>query len=196
MVEIPFPLTTERLVLRRFSTDDLDDYYAYQKLPETARYQLGPERSYAQCMGKIAQFMGGTFDGPGDWASFALSLKGQTALIGEIALKWSDGGKPEDSGVPEDGGVPERVGEIGWTLSPAAQGRGYATEAARAVLELAFGQLNFYRMEARLDARNDASSALCERLGMHREGVLVNNMYLKGEWTSEAIYATFREPLE
>lgn len=187
MVEIPFPLTTERLTLRRFSTDDLDAYYAYQKLPETARYQLGPERSYSECMGKIAQFIANSFDAPGDWASFALSLKGQRTLIGEIALKWSDGGKPED------GGVPERVGEIGWTLAPGVQGQGYATEAAQAVLDLAFGQLNFYRMEARLDARNDASAALCERLGMHREGVLVDNMYLKGEWTSEAIYAKFRD---
>lgn len=40
--------------------------------------------------------------------------------------------------------------------------------------------------------RNRASAAVCERLGMEREGVLRNNMYLKGEWTSEAIYAVVR----
>ena len=40
MVEIPYPLTTERLVLRRFTADDLAPYYAYQRLPETTRYLL------------------------------------------------------------------------------------------------------------------------------------------------------------
>ncbi|ALO65844.1 hypothetical protein AS189_04225 [Arthrobacter alpinus] len=75
---------------------------------------------------------------------------------------------------------------------PAAQGKGYATEAARAVLELALDQLDFYRVEARLDARNAGSAGICERLGMQREGVLRNNMYLTGEWTSEAVYAVVR----
>jgi len=187
MVQIPYPMVTERLVLRRFATSDLDAYYAYQSLPETARYLYGGPRSYAQCMGKIAQYVDGTFEKPGDWATFVLSRPGDDALIGELALKWNDGGKPDD------GGAPERVGEIGWTLAPGARGQGYATEAARAVLGLARDQLGFTRVEARLDARNQASAAICERLGMQFEGVLRNNMYLKGEWTSEAIYAVVRD---
>ncbi len=187
MVEIPYPLTTQRLILRRFSTDDLDAYHAYQSLPETAQYLYGEARSYAQCMARIAKYVQDPFAGPGDWATFAISLKGEPELVGELALKWNDGGKLED------GGAPERVGEIGWTLAPAAQGFGYATEAAQAVLDLALEQLEFYRVEARLDARNHASAAICERLGMQREGVLRNNMYLKGEWTSEAVYATVRD---
>lgn len=186
MVEIPYPLTTERLTLRRFNTDDLDAYFQYQSLPETARYLLGEARSYAQCMARIAKYVEGTFESPGDWATFAIARTGEPALVGELALKWNDGGKPDD------GGTPERVGEIGWTLAPDAQGLGYATEAARAVLALAFDELNFTRVEARLDARNSASAAICERLGMQCEGVLRNNMYLKGEWTSEAVYAVVR----
>lgn len=185
MVEIPYPLTTERLVLRRFTTDDLDAYYDYQRLPETAQFLYGEARSYAQCMARIATYVEGRFEEPGHWATFAVELKGEPGLIGELALKWNEGGKPE-------GPDPERFGEIGWTLAPAARGKGYATEAARAVLELALDRLDFHRMEARLDARNSASAAICERLGMQREGVLRDNMYLKGEWTSEAIYATVR----
>lgn len=185
MVEIPYPLTTERLVLRRFCTDDLDAYYDYQRLPETARFLYGEARTYAQCMARIAKYVEAPFDGPGDWATFAVERKSEPGLIGEMALKWNDGGKPE-------GPAPERFGEIGWTMAPAAQGQGFATEAARAVLELALDRLNFHRMEARLDARNSASAAICERLGMQREGVLRDNMYLKGEWTSEAVYATVR----
>ena len=185
MVEIPYPLSTERLLLRRFTTADLDAYYDYQRLPETARYLYGEARSYAQCMARIARYVEEPFDEPGHWATFAVELQGQPGLIGEMALKWNEGGKPE-------GPQPQRFGEIGWTMAPAAQGKGYATEAARAVLELALEQLDFYRVEARLDARNKASAGICERLGMQREGVLRNNMYLKGEWTSEAVYAVVR----
>ncbi len=187
MVEVPYPLTTERLILRRFHTDDLDDYYSYQKLPETARFLYGGPRSYAQCMNRIGQFAEDKFEGPGDWATFAVEVKDKPGLIGEMALKWNEGGKPE-------GTAPERFGEIGWTLAPWAQGNGYATEAAQALLSLALDQLGFHRMEARLDARNTASAAICERLGMQSEGVMRDNMYLKGEWTSEAVYALLRQP--
>lgn len=185
MVEIPYPLTTQRLILRRFETADLDAYYDYQKLPETARYLYGEARSYAQCMARIGGYVEAPFNGPGDWATFAVARQDQPGLIGELALKWNSGGKPE-------GPTPQRFGEIGWTMAPAARGKGYATEAAQAVLELALDRLDFYRVEARLDARNTASAAICERLGMQREGVLRNNMYLKGEWTSEAVYAVVR----
>ncbi|RAN71859.1 GNAT family N-acetyltransferase [Bacillus sp. SRB_336] len=186
MVEIPYPLTTKRLVLRRFTADDLAPYYAYQRLPETTRYLLSGPRSYVQCMARIAKYVDDPFAGPGDWATFAVERAGQPGLVGELALKWSPGGQSEK------GNGSERVGEIGWTLAPEAQGHGYATEAAQAVLDLAIDELGFHRVEARLDARNSASAAICERLGMRREGVLRDNMYLKGEWTSEAIYAVLR----
>ncbi len=186
MVEIPYPLKTERLVLRRFSTADLDDYYAYQRLPETARYLYGGPRSYVQCMARIAKYVEDPFAGPGDWATFAVERARQPGLVGELALKWNSGGQLDS------GGSAGPVGEIGWTLAPEVQGKGFATEAAQAVLAVAMGVLGFHRVEARLDARNSASAAICERLGMQREGVLRDNMYLKGEWTSEAIYAVVR----
>ncbi|MDD0859348.1 GNAT family N-acetyltransferase [Arthrobacter alpinus] len=96
MVEIPYPLTTQRLVLRRFTTEDLDAYYDYQRLPETARYLYGEARSYAQCMARIARYVEEPFDEPGHWATFAVELQGQPGLIGEMALKWNEGGKPEE----------------------------------------------------------------------------------------------------
>ncbi|AJT41899.1 GNAT family N-acetyltransferase [Psychromicrobium lacuslunae] len=182
MEQIPYPLRTERLVLRRFEPTDLDAYYAYQSLPETARYLLGDARSLAECMERVGKFSQQKFSQEGDWASFAVELAEQPGLLGEIALKWGTGGDAEHG----------YVGEIGWTLTPQAQGKGYATEAARAVLELAFGQLGFHRLHARLDAANDGSRKICERLGMRAEGLFQQNWFLKGEWTSEAVYAILR----
>ena len=60
-------------------------------------------------------------------------------------------------------------GEIGWTIRPQHAGRGYATEAARAVLGLGFEHYGLRRIVANLDTRNDRSPALCERLGMRHE---------------------------
>ena len=79
--------------------------------------------------------------------------------------------------------------EIGWTLAPEARGKGYATEAAEAVLELGFGELGFHRIEARLDALNFASATMCERLGMRLEARHVEKWHYKGQWATELVYA-------
>lgn len=184
MLEIPYPLVTERLELRRFAAEDLDPFYAYEKLVETARYGLHDPFSYEECMRRVGLYAQQNAEKEGDWTSFAIRPNGSAKMVGHIALKWGGGGL--------EGSSPERVGELGWTLDPAAQGHGYATEAARAVMEFALNDLGFRRIEAHIDVRNDASAAVCERLGMTREAILVDNMYLKGEWTTEAIYAVVR----
>lgn len=205
MPEIQYPIATERLELRRFAATDLDAYYAYERLESTARYELHEAFSYEECMRRVGSYAQEKFDQEGQWASFAIHLPasaaggssvpgssvpaevGSSTLIGHIALKWGSGGRTLEQGTVE------RVGEIGWTLAPEYQGFGYATEAARAVKELAFNQLGFRRLEAHIDIRNDASAAICKRLDMKLEAELADNMYLKGEWTSEAIYAVVRQ---
>ena len=79
--------------------------------------------------------------------------------------------------------------ELGYLLTPATQGRGYATEAGRALLGLAFDRLGFHLVIARLEARNAASAAVAERLGMRLEARFVENEWFKGEWQSELVYA-------
>ena len=79
--------------------------------------------------------------------------------------------------------------EVGYIFSPAHGGRGYATEAVRALLDLAFGTLGARRVVARVDARNTASRRLLERLGVRLEAHLIENEWLKGELTSEMDYA-------
>ena len=80
-------------------------------------------------------------------------------------------------------------GEIGFLFNPEHQGRGYATEAARALLGLAFERYGLHRVYGRLEPRNVASARVLEKLGMRREALLVENEWVKGEWQSEAIYA-------
>jgi RimJ/RimL family protein N-acetyltransferase len=82
-----------------------------------------------------------------------------------------------------------RQGEIGFVVHPDHQGRGYATEASRALLRIAFEELQLHRVVGRLEARNVASARVLEKLGMRREAHLLENEFVKGEWQSELVYA-------
>jgi RimJ/RimL family protein N-acetyltransferase len=82
-----------------------------------------------------------------------------------------------------------RTGEIGFVFDPTAQGRGYATEASRPFLRVAFEDFGFHRVIGRTEARNVASARVLEKLGMRREAHLVENEWVKGEWQSELVYA-------
>ncbi|HEY1529448.1 MAG TPA: GNAT family protein, partial [Galbitalea sp.] len=92
--------------------------------------------------------------------------------------------------------VENSKGEIGWTLHPDFQGRGYAAEAAGAVLELAFRRIRLHRVVAELDPRNDGSVGLCRRLGMREEALFVKDLWFKGEWADTGMYAILRDEWE
>lgn len=85
--------------------------------------------------------------------------------------------------------IEHRGGELGYVFAPEHAGQGYATEAAAAVLALAFDRLGLHRVIARLDARNTSSARLAARLGMRQEAHLVQNEMFKGEWSDELVYA-------
>jgi RimJ/RimL family protein N-acetyltransferase len=83
--------------------------------------------------------------------------------------------------------------EVGWSLDPRFHGRGIATEGARVIIDLAFGHYAAHRVTAQLDARNDRSAALCERLGMRRESHKLRDYWSKGEWTDSVEYAVLAD---
>jgi RimJ/RimL family protein N-acetyltransferase len=110
--------------------------------------------------------------------TFAAELKETGVLIGHVALSV----KADDHG----------QAEIGFTFARGYQGRGLAREAAEGVLDYAFGALRLHRVVAVTDCENARSAALLERLGMRREGHFVENIWFKGAWGSEYLYAVLR----
>jgi aminoglycoside 6'-N-acetyltransferase len=168
------PLHTERLVLRRLAESDVDDVLAWMGDPEVARYQLYEPRSRADVEQHVAKAVASTrLAEKDDWVEFAIQLDAR--VIGLIYFKISS--------------VEDSAGEIGWALTRAFQGKGYAVEAASLVLDLAFGELGLHRVTAELDPRNRASIALCLRLGMRHEAHFVENLMFKGAWADTGIYA-------
>lgn len=171
---LPLPLRTERLVLRRFVAGDLNAYYAYHSLPETARFLPGEAKSYTKSMESVGKYANFVFEKEGDWICLAIEAADSPGLLGEVVLKW----------LPGCGQA-----EIGWSLAPDARGKGIATEAAGALLQLGFEELHFHRINAKLDGLNTASAALCERLGMRLESTQVDKWHYKGQWATEVVYA-------
>jgi RimJ/RimL family protein N-acetyltransferase len=178
LVDIALPIRTDRLILRRFEGTDLDAFHAYHSLPETARFLPREAKTYTQSMEYVGKYANFTFEKEDDWLALAVEAQDAPGLLGEVVLKWLEG---------------TGQAEIGWSLAPAARGQGYAAEAAEAVLKLAFEELGFHRIEARLDALNTASAALCDRLGLRLEARLVDKWRYKGQWATELVYAILED---
>ncbi|MCP9486905.1 MAG: GNAT family N-acetyltransferase [Gaiellaceae bacterium MAG52_C11] len=171
-----WPLETERLVLRPFGEDDLDALFAIHSDAEIARYLYNEPRSREEVRALLSRKIdGATVSSEGDWLSAAVVVRQSGELIGDCSLQWVS--------------KAHRQGEIGFVFNRAYQGRGFATEAARAVLAVAFDDLGLHRVVGRLEARNTASARVLERLGMRREAHLIENEFVKGEWQSELVYA-------
>jgi len=168
-------LLSPRLVLRQFTAQDLPTFCRYRSNPEVARYQSWDgftEADGTRFLTEQLQLHPGM---PGTWFQFAFELRSTRELVG-------------DGAVHSLSGESKQV-EIGFTLAPAHRGRGYATEGVACLLDYIFTGLDRHRTFALIDTRNLSAVALVERLGMRREGCLVENAWFKGEWTSEYVYA-------
>jgi RimJ/RimL family protein N-acetyltransferase len=178
------PIHTERLVLRLETLDDTDDVFSYQSREDVCRYLLFEPRTRDDVAERMLRNgAANTLEKDGDYLQLALELPATAdapaRVIGDSYFTIAS--------------VLNSKGEIGWTLHPDFMGRGFAAEAARAVLGLAFDQLGLHRVVAELDPRNTASIALCKRLGMREEAFFVKDMWFKGDWADTGMYAILRE---
>lgn len=172
----PFELGSERLTLRRFVMADLPTLLAYRGDPEVARYQGWGVMSSADARAFIEAQRLQPVARAGEWLQIALERRSDGQHIGDLALK-TDG---------------EGQAEFGYTLARAFQGQGYMTEAAGRLLTFLFAELGLHRVSARVDVRNTPSQRVLERLNFRREAHFVEAFYIKGEWTSEYLYALLR----
>ncbi|QOD44252.1 GNAT family N-acetyltransferase [Clavibacter zhangzhiyongii] len=183
------PVRTERLVIRPYTADDLDDFADIQRRPDVVEYMFWPIRDRAASKRHLADRRRKTRLEQGhDFLGLAVELPDEPSLnvrpgsgrvIGDVSLLLRN--------------VPARQLEVGWVMNPDFAGRGYATEASRAMLDLAFRRAGAHRVVAQLDARNTASARMAERLGMRREGHFREELRVKGEWVDSLYYAVLAD---
>jgi RimJ/RimL family protein N-acetyltransferase len=175
MVDTTFArLTSARLVLRRFRAGDIETFVRYRADPAVARFQSWENFSAADGREFFAWVSTQHPDTPGEWFQFAIELRAMGAMIGDCALH-ALADKPREV-------------EIGFTLAPESQGRGYATEAVSCLLDYVFGPLAKERAVGITDVRNTPSIAVLERLGFERDMTPRERVIFKGEPCDEYVY--------
>ena len=148
-------LTTQRLVLRPVTERDHAELLGHWTAPDVRRFLFdGAVLSPTE----ITEVIGDstrTFAAAG-YGLWLIRGRAQAALVGTAGLR-----PLEDLGL-----------EVIYSLAPEAWGHGYATEAARAVVEYALGPLGLPQVLAEVDEGNAASVAVIERLGLTRFDVV------------------------
>ena len=168
-------LETARLRLRHFKDSDLIPFMGYRNDPGVARYQSWEGISEAEARTFIQEQKEIQPGVPGRGFQVAIELKETGVLIGDCYFTVNE--------------LDDRQAEIGFTLSRNYQGQGFATEAVSYFLNYVFLTFNLHRIIAITDCENTASVALLERLGMRREGHFLQNIWFKGKWADEYLYA-------
>ena len=154
----PFPLTTERLLLRSFSLADaptVQQLAGERTIADTTRIVPHPY------LDGLAESWIDSHQIPGPTSTsieLAITLRADQAIVGAISLV-------------EINQLDSRA-ELGYWIGKPFWGNGYCTEAAIAILSYAFQELALNRVSARHLARNPASARVLEKIGMSREGVL------------------------
>jgi RimJ/RimL family protein N-acetyltransferase len=159
---IPPTLETERLVLRAWEARDLDPYAALCADPEVMRFiGSGTPQTREQAGAAMASFRD-TWDERG-FGLWCVTRPGEDRCLGFVGLA-----------VPEF--LPEVMPavEIGWRLARAEWGHGYATEAAAAARDFAFGAAGLDRIVSIAQPANHASTGVMRKIGMTLERATIH----------------------
>ena len=175
-----YPVRTGRLSLRPMTAADTGALLAYRGRPDVCQYVPFEPMTEQDIAERLAKMWARTeLTDEGQALMLGAEVTGTGELIGDVMLFWHS---RRDAG-----------GELGYVFNPDFGGRGYATEAAEAVLRLGFDGLGLHRIVARVDERNGPSARLARRLGMRQEARLVENEFFKGEWSTELDFAMLDE---
>ena len=172
-------IITDRLLLRDYVESDWKDVYAYQSDARYLRYYPWRIRTPDDVKEFLGMFIQGQDDSPRIKFQLAITLKTNTILIGSCGLRMESAEAIQ--------------GDIGFELSPENWGKGYASEAARAIVDFGFCHLDHHRIWSQCIAENQKSARVLKRLGMTLEGRLRENEYFKGRWWDTLIFGILQD---
>jgi ribosomal-protein-alanine N-acetyltransferase len=168
-------LTTERLILRDFVADDWVAMLAYEVDPLYLRYYHWTERTPEGVKEFVGWFLDQQTDNPRYKFQLAITLKDDGKLIGNCGIR-----KPAPDA---------HDASMGYELDPQYWGKGYATEAARAILHFGFTDMRLHRVWAECVADNVGSARVLQKIGMKQEAHFRDHQYYKGRYWDTLIFA-------
>ncbi|WP_426563297.1 GNAT family N-acetyltransferase [Angustibacter sp. McL0619] len=182
------PIRTERLTIRPATEQDADATWAFRRLASVNEWLTGAPAN--------VDAYRAVFNDPARLATTAIVALGErddgagSQVIGDLMLKREDAwAQIEVTGVARG-----TQAEVGWVLDPTYSGRGYATEAVRALFRYCFEDLGVRRLVANCFLDNEASWRLMERVGMRREThAQRDSLHRTGQWLDTFAYAILAE---
>ncbi len=171
-------IETERLQIRNLRPSHIDEFYSYRSNPDVTKYQGFDVMTMKQAREFINEQKDKQFGKAGEWVQYGIENKVTQKLIGDCAIKLS----MDDI----------RIAEIGITISPDEQKKGYAREALLGILAFLFNSKGIHRVVETVDAENNASVRLLKSIGFKQEGHFIENIFFKGKWGSEFQFAMLK----
>jgi RimJ/RimL family protein N-acetyltransferase len=175
----PPQISTDRLLAKGLKVHDSERVFRYRSLPEVYRYQSWRPETQAEVADFIQRATVLGFDVVDSWYQLGMYIRVTEELIGDVGLHF----------LPPD----NEQTEMGFTVAPEHQRKGYALEAVRAVIDHLFGTMHKHRIVASVDPQNVGSIALLEKLGMRKEGLFKRSVKIRGQWEDDVVYAVLRE---
>ncbi len=171
-------LKTRRLLLRDFCEDDWRAVHEYASDPRVVRHMIWGPNTVRQTKRFIREILASQRKKPRDEFELAVIRRSDNLLLGGCGIRIKS--------------FTNRDGDIGYVFRRDVWGQGYATEAARAVLDYGFRRLKLHRIWATCDVKNKGSARVLEKIGMTREGRLRKNVRMRGSWRDSYLYAVVK----
>ena len=166
---------TERLRLTRMQQKHILSFAAYRADPVVAKYQSWDSYSLADATLFVEDLVRRDPDVPGEWYQFAVEDIQTGELIGDLAMGTNK--------------IDPRLVEVGFTIAEEHWNKGFATEALSSLISYAFEDRGKHRITATTDVLNSGCVALLEKLNFTREAHFKENIWFKGKWGDEYVYA-------
>lgn len=178
-------LETQRLILRELRLSDIDRIYRYANDESINRYLLFGDLAKEDGARKYVQkaMASAALDTNIEQRmqyKLALLVKPEIDFIGSCWLDITD--------------ATHKRASIGYFIDNRYWGRGYATEAAKALLKYGFETLKLHRIEATCDADHQATRRVLEKAGLKREARLRQHRRRQSLWTDSCLYAIVENP--
>jgi RimJ/RimL family protein N-acetyltransferase len=168
-------ILTERLALRELEVSDAQRIFEYRSCADVSRFQSWGTQSADAIQAYIRDQSEMEPGRPGSWYQIGIILLSSGELIGDCGFHVLE--------------TEPLQAELGIALAPQFQGRGYAAETLRALLDYLLVALGKDRAFGSVDPRNIRSMRLLQRVGMRKEAHRVKSLWFKGEWVDDVIFA-------
>ncbi|TAE14087.1 MAG: N-acetyltransferase [Oscillatoriales cyanobacterium] len=171
-------IETERLLLRKITLNDASDMFEYASNPEVSEYTMWSTHTSIEDTKYFLKSLTKMYKRK-ELVDWGIVHKAEKKFIGTCGyVEWS---------------MTHSRAEIGYALSARYWREGYMSEAVNAIIEFGFREMLLNRIVGRCEVNNIASARVMEKVGMQLEGILRQQLFVKGRYWDLKIYSILRE---